>query len=119
MQEEEETLETSSSTSLISEMGKNAEKGEGTYQDHAARKVSRASLWAGKSECTYSILHSTESRMCVSKESGKLWWRLCRRASSERGKGDGGKSSDWLISSLVLEREYALTYSRQAKLGET
>lgn len=55
-QEEEGTLDTSSSTSLISEMGEKVRKGKGLSRGHIAREVSRTSFLAWKSEYTYSIL---------------------------------------------------------------
>ena len=72
-QEEEGTLETSSSTSLISEMGGKLTKGKGLAQGHIAR---------GKEDQSFSmyvrtyILYFTivtESTMSISQESRKLW----------------------------------------------
>ena len=61
MQEEEGTLETSSSISLISELGERLRKEKGLTQGHRARTV-RTSLLAGKSEQTYSTLLLCQSR---------------------------------------------------------
>lgn len=56
IQGKDETLETSSSTSLISEMREKLKGRKGLTQGHTAREVKQDQSLAGKSEYTHSIL---------------------------------------------------------------